>query len=102
MSAAGSDPEAVDRWLTALVAEDTDGEPRLGGTSNRLVCKILSMALEDAVCRGRIPRNTVALTQPPIPPVGGDGIADRVRGSGEVGVGSRRVGMAHRVPSRCG
>lgn len=58
-------PEAVDRWLTALVAEDADGKPRLGGTSARLVRKILSMAMEDAVRRGRIPRNPVALTQPP-------------------------------------
>src|SRR5690606_4567275 len=31
----------------------------------RLVRKILSMAMEDAVRRGRIPRNPVPLTQPP-------------------------------------
>lgn len=58
-------PEAVDRWLAALVAEDADGKPRLSGTSARLVRKILSMAMEDAVRRGRVPRNPVALTQPP-------------------------------------
>jgi integrase len=37
----------------------------LGATSARLVRKILSMALEEAVQRGRLPRNPVVLTQPP-------------------------------------
>jgi len=58
-------PEAVDRWLTGLVALDVDGRSRLGGTSARLVRKVLSMAMEDAVRRGRVPRNPVTLTQPP-------------------------------------
>ena len=58
-------PEVVDRWLTALVAEDQDGKSRLSGNSARTIRKILSMSMEDAVRRGRIPRNPVTLTQPP-------------------------------------
>lgn len=58
-------PEVVDAWVGDLVAADSVGKPRLGATSARLVRKILSMALQEAVERGRLPRNPVALTQPP-------------------------------------
>lgn len=58
-------PELVDDWVAALVQEDDDGKPRLGSTSARTVRKVLSMALEEAVQRGRVPRNPVVLTQPP-------------------------------------
>jgi len=50
--------------VAALVAAD-DGKPRLGATSARTVRKVLSMALEEAVQRGRLGRNPVARTQPP-------------------------------------
>lgn len=59
-------PEVVDRWLTELVTpSEAGGHPRLGPTSARTVRKILSMALEEAVERGRLARNPVRLTQPP-------------------------------------
>ncbi len=58
-------PEVVDGWVAALVAIDDNGKPRLGATSARTVRKVLSMALEEAVQRGRLGRNPVALTQPP-------------------------------------
>jgi len=58
-------PELVDDWVAALVQEDNAGKPRLGSTSARTVRKVLSMALEEAVQRGRVPRNPVVLTQPP-------------------------------------
>jgi integrase len=58
-------PELVDDWVAALVEPDEEGEPRLGSTSARTVRKVLSMALEEAVQRGRLPRNPVVLTQPP-------------------------------------
>ena len=58
-------PEVVDRWLASLTAASDGGRPRLGATSARLVRKILSMALEEAVQRGRLARNPVVLTQPP-------------------------------------
>ncbi len=51
--------EVVDGWVAALVAADDDGKPRLGATSARLVRKVLSMALEEAVQRGRLGRNPV-------------------------------------------
>ncbi len=55
----------VDEWLQTLTTADAAGAKRFGSTSTRLVRKILSMALEEAVQRGRLPRNPVALTQPP-------------------------------------
>ena len=59
--------EVVDAWIGELRAETDTGRPRLGPTSARLVRKVLSMALEEAVQRGRMPSNPVALTQPPRP-----------------------------------
>ena len=58
-------PEVLDRWVGELVAPGPGGKPRLGPTSARTVRRILSMALEEAVQRGRLPRNPVRLTQPP-------------------------------------
>jgi integrase len=58
-------PEVLDDWVAELVRPDEAGKPRLGPTSARLVRKVLSMALEEAVQRGRLPRNPVVLTQPP-------------------------------------
>ena len=58
-------PEVVDGWVAALVASDDNGKRRLGATSARTVRKVLSMALEEAVQRGRLGRNPVGLTQPP-------------------------------------
>ncbi len=58
-------PEVVDRWVTMLIDDGKDGRPRLGATSARLVRKVLSMAMEEAVQRGRLARNPVVLTQPP-------------------------------------
>lgn len=60
-------PEVLDHWVGSLVAAGADGTARLSATSARLVRKVLSMALDEAVQRGRIPRNPVALTQPPRP-----------------------------------
>ena len=57
--------EVVDGWLVELTAVGESGKPRLGPTSARLVRKVLSMALEEAVQRGRLARNPVVLTQPP-------------------------------------
>ena len=60
--------EVVDAWVADLVAvAEPSGKARLGPTSARLVRKILSMALQEAVDRGRLPRNPVGLTQPPRP-----------------------------------
>lgn len=59
--------ELLDGWVGELRAPGPAGKPRLGPTSARLVRKVLSMALEEAVQRGRIQRNPVALTQPPPP-----------------------------------
>lgn len=58
-------PEAVDSWVRSLVVVEDDEPARLSATSARLVRKILSMSMEDAVRRGRVPRNPVTLTQPP-------------------------------------
>lgn len=58
-------PEVLDGWVSALTAEGPGGKSRLGATSARLVRKILSMALEEAVQRGRLAHNPVRLTQPP-------------------------------------
>lgn len=58
-------PELIDGWVAALVQPDDAGKPRLGSTSARTVRKVLSMALEEAVQRNRLPRNPVVLTQPP-------------------------------------
>ncbi len=59
-------PEVVDGWVADLVAPaGSEGKARLGATSARLVRKVLSMALQEAVERGRLPRNPVVLTQPP-------------------------------------
>ena len=60
--------DLLDGWVGSLSAPGPSGKPRLGPTSARLVRKVLSMALEEAVQRGRLPRNPVALTQPPPPP----------------------------------
>jgi integrase len=60
-------PEVLDHWITSLVAPDEGGTARLSATSARLVRKVLSMALDEAVQRGRIVRNPVVLTQPPRP-----------------------------------
>ncbi|MEO7556660.1 MAG: site-specific integrase [Acidimicrobiales bacterium] len=57
--------EVLDDWVGELVKPNDAGKPRLGATSARTVRKILSMALEEAVQRGRLPRNPVVLTQPP-------------------------------------
>ncbi len=57
--------EMADGWVTALTAPNSWGTPRLGATSARLVRKILSMAMEEAVQRGRLARNPVVLAQPP-------------------------------------
>ncbi|MGH8999786.1 MAG: site-specific integrase [Acidimicrobiia bacterium] len=61
-------PEVLDQWIGSLVSAEESGAARLSATSARLVRKVLSMALDEAVQRGRIPRNPVALTQPPRPP----------------------------------
>lgn len=58
-------PEVVDEWIRTLSFADEGEKARLGVTSTRLVRKILSMAMEDAVQRGRLPRNPVSLTRPP-------------------------------------
>ncbi|MBV8161835.1 MAG: site-specific integrase [Acidimicrobiia bacterium] len=58
-------PEVVDGWLGELTAMGESGKPRVGATSARTIRKTLSMPLEEAVQRGRLPRNPVALTQPP-------------------------------------
>ncbi len=57
--------EVADEWVSALTSVNKAGKPRLGATSARLVRKVLSMALEEAVQRGRLGRNPVVLTQPP-------------------------------------
>lgn len=57
--------ELLDGWVGQLTAPTASGRARLGPTSAQLVRKVLSMALEEAVQRGRIPRNPVVLTQPP-------------------------------------
>ena len=59
--------DLLDGWVGSLSAPGPSGKPRLGPTSARLVRKVLSMALEEAVQRRRLPRNPVALTQPPVP-----------------------------------
>ncbi len=58
-------PEIVDDWITALSVAAPGDRPRLSATSTRLVRKILSMALENAVQRGSLKRNAVVLTRPP-------------------------------------
>lgn len=60
-------PEVVDAWVAELVspAPAPGDKSRLGATSARLVRTVLSMALQEAVERGRLPRNPVVLTQPP-------------------------------------
>lgn len=63
-------PEVLDHWIGSLVAPDESGRARLSATSARLVRKVLSMALDEAVQRGRIVRNPVVLTQPPRPASG--------------------------------
>jgi integrase len=57
--------EVIDDWLRELSTAPDGGKARLGSTSSRLVRKVLSMALEEAVQRGRLTRNPVLLTQPP-------------------------------------
>lgn len=60
--------EVVDDWLRELTATPPGAKkPRLGPTSARLVRKVLSMACEEAVQRGRLGRNPVGLTQAPRP-----------------------------------
>lgn len=58
-------PEILDDWIVDLNGAPEGERPRLGATSTRLVRKVLSMAVEEAVQRGRLGRNPVALTQPP-------------------------------------
>ncbi len=58
-------PEVVDAWLVQISVAPDGGKPRLGATSSRLVRKVLSMAMEEAVQRGFLARNPVPLTQPP-------------------------------------
>jgi integrase len=58
-------PELVDQWVGEISTAPAGGKARLGAASARLVRKILSMALEQAVQRGRLARNPVPLTQPP-------------------------------------
>lgn len=55
-------PEVVDEWIRTLSFTEGGEKARPGVTSTRLVRKILSMATEDAVQRGRLPRNPVSLT----------------------------------------
>ena len=59
--------EVVDGWIGRLREPSAgDGERKaLGPTSARLVRKVFSMAMEEAVQRGRLPSNPVTLTQPP-------------------------------------
>ncbi len=57
--------EVVDGFVAELLTPGRSGKARLGPTSARLVRKVLSMALQEAVDRGRMPRNPVTLTQPP-------------------------------------
>jgi len=58
-------PEVVDDWLGDLSVAPAEGKPRLGPTSSQLVRKVLSVGHEEAVQRGRLTRNLVALAQPP-------------------------------------
>lgn len=58
-------PEVLDDWIRELSWAPEGEKPRLGPTSTRLVRKILSMGLEEAVQRGHLARNPVAVTQPP-------------------------------------
>jgi len=58
-------PELLDGWVRSLVVVPDSGKARLGATSARIARKVLSMSMEDAVRRGRLPRNPVQLTQPP-------------------------------------
>jgi integrase len=58
-------PEIVDAWVGELTVTREGNKRRLGATSARLVRKVLSMALQEAVERGRLPRNPVARTEPP-------------------------------------
>ncbi len=58
-------PEVIDGWVRSLVLVPEGGKARLGATSARIARKVLSMAMEDAVRRGRVPRNPVVLSQPP-------------------------------------
>src|SRR3954470_10542547 len=60
-------PEVLDGWIDELAGTAERGQERrpLGPTSVRLVRKVLSMALEEAIQRGRLARNPVVLTQPP-------------------------------------
>lgn len=58
-------PELVDEWIVELNSAPEGEKARLGATSTRLVRKVLSMALEEAVQRKRLTENPVALTQPP-------------------------------------
>jgi hypothetical protein len=51
--------EVVDAWLAQISVAPDGGKPRLGATSSRLVRKVLSMAMEEAVqvvLRHRCPR----------------------------------------------
>jgi integrase len=58
-------PELVDQWVGEISTPPIGGKARLGAPSARLVRKVLSMALEEAVQRGGLARNPVPLTQPP-------------------------------------
>lgn len=61
-------PEVADRWVRDLcTVPEGSAKARLGATSTRTVRKVLSMAMEEAVERGRIPRNPVLRTRLPKP-----------------------------------
>ena len=57
-------PEVIDGWVRALVVAPEAGKARLGASSVRNACKVLSMAMEGAVFRGRLPRNPVSPKRP--------------------------------------
>ncbi len=56
-------PELVDEWIVELNSAPEGSKPRLGATSTRLVRKVLSMALEEAVQRKRLTEREPGGTQ---------------------------------------
>ncbi len=60
-------PTLLGRWLEDLAGPAECGGPRLGVTSIRLVRKVLSVALSDAVESGLLQHNPVTATVAPLP-----------------------------------